>query len=372
MSELTPDKSGGKRNSSIEILRILSMLLIIAHHYAVHGFDLSASSFTLNEVTLQIISLGGKIGVNIFVFITGYFMINSRFDAKKLLKLVLETTFYSVMIVCILGILSFPGFSVKELIKSFLPVIFSTYWFATAYLFLYLLSPFLNKFIRSMDKFTHLKLILLLTAIWCVLPSFTDLAPEYSNLGWFITLYLIAGFLRLYPMAICSKSKLNFILSLCSFGLIILSVIVYDLIADRIFFQKTNIGHFGAMNNLLILICSITLFYGFLNVKVAHSTLINRIAQSTFGVYLIHDNYLLRPLLWEDIFRTRTFLHSNILILHAFLAIISVFLVCTLIDQIRIVCFEKPLFKIINRRSDSRNASIAKMKLRAKAFFERL
>ena len=91
MSDLTSDISRNKRNSNIEILRILSMLFIIAHHYAVHGFDLSAGSFTVNEVTLQILSLGGKIGVNVFVFITGYFMINSRFDAKKLLKLILAT-----------------------------------------------------------------------------------------------------------------------------------------------------------------------------------------------------------------------------------------------------------------------------------------
>lgn len=359
MSDLTPDISSNKRNSNIEILRILSMLFIIAHHYAVHGFDLSAGSFTVNEVTLQILSLGGKIGVNVFVFITGYFMINSRFDAKKLLKLILATTFYSLMIVSIAGILGLPGFSIYELFKSFLPVIFSAYWFATTYLFLYLLSPFLNKFIRSMDKFSLLKLILILTTIWCVLPSVTGLAPEFSNLGWFITLYLIAGFLRLYPMAIFSKSKLNVILSLCSFGLIILNVIIFDLISVRIFSHISDIGHFGAMNNLLILFCSITLFFGFLNARATYNSYINRIAQSTFGVYLIHDNNLLRPLLWEDIFRTRTFLHSDILILHAVFAIISVFLVCTLIDQIRIVCFEKPLFTIINRKIDSRNASLS-------------
>lgn len=73
------------RNSNLELLRIVSMILIIMHHYAVHGgFDLLNTELDLNRIWIQILSIGGKIGVNCFVLITGYFMINSKF--KEVVK----------------------------------------------------------------------------------------------------------------------------------------------------------------------------------------------------------------------------------------------------------------------------------------------
>ena len=61
------------RNSSFELLRIISMLLIVAHHFVVHGnFDL-ISSFSKNVFFLQSLSMFGKFGVNLFVLISGYF-----------------------------------------------------------------------------------------------------------------------------------------------------------------------------------------------------------------------------------------------------------------------------------------------------------
>lgn len=50
-----------KRNSNIELLRIISMLLIVSHHFSVHGdFDSLDSITMFNKVWLQFIQLGGK------------------------------------------------------------------------------------------------------------------------------------------------------------------------------------------------------------------------------------------------------------------------------------------------------------------------
>jgi len=85
------------RQSNLELLRIISMLLILMHHYSVHGgFNLSNVPLTFNVFLVQLLSLGGKIGVNIFMLITGYFMVNSKFNFKKLLRLGLQVLFYSV------------------------------------------------------------------------------------------------------------------------------------------------------------------------------------------------------------------------------------------------------------------------------------
>lgn len=72
-----------ERNSNFEILRIISMIMIIAHHYAVHGFVSNDLEYSFNRYIVGILSLGGKLGNTIFILISGYFMVNSRITKKK-------------------------------------------------------------------------------------------------------------------------------------------------------------------------------------------------------------------------------------------------------------------------------------------------
>ena len=81
-----------KRQSNFELLRIISMILIIAHHYAIHGgFELSKQAFSAQLFFLQVLSYGGKLGVNLFVLISGYFLVTSRCKLKKNCKFVDES-----------------------------------------------------------------------------------------------------------------------------------------------------------------------------------------------------------------------------------------------------------------------------------------
>ncbi|WP_189244288.1 acyltransferase family protein [Streptococcus macedonicus] len=95
-----------KRNSNIELLRIISMLLIVSHHFSVHGSFESLDSITMfNKVWLQFIQLGGKIGVNIFVIISGYFLIqSSKNKLSKVLKLGVRSSTFILFIYNIPGI----------------------------------------------------------------------------------------------------------------------------------------------------------------------------------------------------------------------------------------------------------------------------
>lgn len=87
-----------ERDSSFELLRIFSMLLIVMHHYSVHGgFDFMIP-FNLNLYFVQCLDMGGKLGVNLFVLISGYFLCRSEFRLKRIIKLELEVIFYSLII----------------------------------------------------------------------------------------------------------------------------------------------------------------------------------------------------------------------------------------------------------------------------------
>lgn len=90
-----------KRKSNFELLRIISMIFILFHHFYYSYIKLDYTNISGNQLTCQVLYSLGKIGVIIFILITGYFMVNSRFKIKKVLELYFEMIFYSWSILAI-------------------------------------------------------------------------------------------------------------------------------------------------------------------------------------------------------------------------------------------------------------------------------
>ena len=89
------------RNSNLELLRIILMIMIIFHHFAVHGgFYYGYQEFSFNHLWHYFLESGGKIATNTYVLITGYFLVKDKciFNLKKILKFYGELIFYSLTI----------------------------------------------------------------------------------------------------------------------------------------------------------------------------------------------------------------------------------------------------------------------------------
>lgn len=98
-----------ERQSNLELLRIFSMFLIVMHHFSVHGgipLVLENQSISPNLVLGQFFYCFGKVGVNLFVMITGYFLITRLGRLSSFLKLVITTFFYSVTLFLICSVSS--------------------------------------------------------------------------------------------------------------------------------------------------------------------------------------------------------------------------------------------------------------------------
>ena len=142
------------RNSNLEIYRIICMFLIVVHHYALHGFSNLNLDFSFNKIILDILTLGGKIGLSGFILISGYFMINSKFTFTKFLKILGQVLFYSITFLTLFATILEPvrPIGMNQILKSILPITFSAYWFITNYILLMILSPFINKLVFSLSK----------------------------------------------------------------------------------------------------------------------------------------------------------------------------------------------------------------------------
>ena len=188
------------RKSNFELLRIVAMIMITMFHYALYsGFNFPAGTLSFNQLYIDFIKIGGKIGVNIFILISGYFLIKSKENKiSKLLKFWLQVFFYSVVIYIIALCLKIENFTVINFIKSIFPITFRTWWFASVYFVLYLIYPYLNILLNNLTKEQYKKLLLLMTICWSLIQTLTNQNFEGNDLIWFIYVYSIAGYIRLW------------------------------------------------------------------------------------------------------------------------------------------------------------------------------
>ena len=349
------NNSGGGRESNLELFRIITMLCIVAHHYVVNSGMISMlpqdGSIDWKTIFLLVFGWGGKTGINCFVLITGYFMCQSEITVKKYLKLVFERYFYAILFFVIFGVTGYTPFSGKGLLKTIFPFFTIQSNFVACYLLFYLFIPFLNKLIHVMSEKEHLLLLGLCLIIYTVFPSFAMANVNFNYITWFIIIYFLASYLRIYEKTWFHNTRLWGALMIISLALSWASVVGVYWIQAKFGYSGYQYFFVSDSNKVLAVSTAVCAFMFFKNIKIRKSKFINTIAMSTFGVLLIHANSdSMRQWLWQDVLRNTEFFNSPLLIIHALLSVLGIYIVCTIIDQMRIRFLEKPLFKYLGKR----------------------
>lgn len=350
------------RQSNLELLRIISMFMIIAMHYMTKGMKIEKLSAdnSINNVIFWIIFAFCLSSVNVYVFISGYFAIDSKWRIGKLFGLWAQVLAYSVCIPLIASAfgamdLKTADLSVKQ--QIFLPVTYEHYWFATAYIMLYLISPVLNIAISHMDKKTYGTVLIALIAVFGGFKSLNPYLIPWDKYGndvmWFIVLYLIAGYLRVHGIPFIRAQDKKAMRRTGVIIYIVFSIVTFVIaFAFSYIVRKTGrLEYYMDMtycyNYVTILIASLGLFIAFLNTDIKSGKYINVIAGYTFGVYLLHDNIYFREL-WPKLLRIEQANGQWWQILHMIICIITVFVAGILVDAIRTGIFKafmKPRIK---------------------------
>lgn len=345
------------RNSAIECLRIIAMVMIMSCHFATHGgFSFSTQTVTVPQLWWNLLEMGGNFGTNVFVIISGYFLINdhgSVFNFKRILKFWGQIVFYSVIIYLVFYIAGQNEFSKKGFIEMFFPITFNSWWFASTYFVLYLIHPFLNMLLRKLDKSTYQKLLVMLIIIWCIIPTFTTSAYQSNSLLWFVTLYSVAGYVRLFGLNPKFTAKHYFIFWLLFSVLRYLSCVSLIIIGTKVPFAAENSLRFYGTQSVLTFLSALSLFMCFETINMGNHKWINTIASATFGVYLIHDNDFVRPFLWQTLFKNAQYQDSLLLIPYSIFVVAIVYVSCTLIDLIRKNTAERLWLKAVDRYADA-------------------
>ena len=334
-----------ERKSNIELLRIIAMLLIISFHY-VYKSEYVFDKLDYNAFIVKTFYFFGELGVNLFILITGYFLVNGKFSMKKLIKLILEVNFYylfSTFLAYRFNIGSVKNLDIfRDYILIFFPSIFDRFWFITVYMLVYILSPYINILVHNLSKNNYKKLLLILILLWSIIPTIfgilfnsTETLLYYNRFIWLIVMYLVGAYIRLYSIKFFDKKINAVIASLVSFIIMVVGILViykynyaFSLLGTR------EVAYFWGPNTLPMLVLSVSIFILFINLKINSNKIINLLASTTLGIYMIHDG-IFAGFIWNNIFNTKNHLNGKYPISHIIIATFIIFIFGVIVDLIR-------------------------------------
>ena len=328
-------ENASKRDSGIDLLRVFAMGLIVLHHLLLHGGLTSVFPvFSPSGMAVHLLNAFTRSAVNVYALISGYVMVRSRFRPSRLIGLWLQVVFYGVLaVVC----LSLAGRSIHPaaLFAAFTPVSHDAYWYFTCYFVVFCLSPFLNLLLNSLSRRQTGLMLTVLTTVFSLLPTLMLTDRFQLNGGyhpvWLILLYLFGGAARLHGFQRSGFWKAV----LTAAGCILLSWgFRLGALAAGAGWLEELLLHYTSPTMLL---CSLALFSLFAGRKLPArlAKAVSFLSPLTFGVYLIHDNHLVREQLIKMRLTGLAELNPAMMLCGLFVCWAGVYVLCLLIEWLR-------------------------------------
>lgn len=336
-----------KRESSIELLRIIAMFMIVAYHAATNSILYDNSILELgsfqNRLSIAALFPFGRIGVMLFFMITGYFLCGKT--KRNCLGVIIKTCFYALFTVVIFLILkiliklpihNYGGG--RTALQFFIPISSGVIWFTTSYIFLMLLLPIVNGFLNKLNFKGFIIFLCLFNFIPFGLGNL--LGVTYSRMYEALFFYSCGVFYKNFFLNPPKK-----ILSLFSALIFYFSAFGLSYIYILLLLKSSRFAMFVPF--FIDCICVPMICFGvfaiFISLKIGNISIINTIASTTLAVYLIHGS-VFQMVLWENIFQVKEVYQESYFPIAILGMAGIVFIVSSLID----ICLDRILFPYLN------------------------
>lgn len=335
------------RNSSVETLRILAMMMIVASHCSMFStMDVLGQPFGVNKVLIEtFLYSGGKIGVVAFFSISAWYLSEAggvRAGLRRVWILEREMLFWSLVLLAATAFFDRSALDAQLIARSVFPTVTALWWYPTAYAVFLLFFPFLTRGLRVLDASMHWALCLIMIMLWTVL----DMIMPISGVGLpggdvfsFVYIYVLITYYRWHmrPMG-----------SAIAWGVLAggYALIVAGAIGGGLLYQST-----GKLQILQVYLSKVEFRLPVLMVGLAlfvlferhefYSAAINTVAGSTFGVYLISEYPSMREVLWQrnSWVDFPAIIHSPAALALIVAVVCVVYALCAALDQIRAALF---------------------------------
>ena len=282
-----------RRNSSIELLRILLVIGVFLHHLQTSSNGLMSYVIegSFNHYFFLIIESVDICSVNTFILISAYYLSqNNKRNYSKIVFLITE-----IIIINVLYYLCFAINNNVFIFSDFILYLIPRNYYVILYSVLYIISPYINVLLDSLDKRKTKKMLIIFIVIFSFISYFVDIVEFVFNIpldglspiglygsqeGYtivnFVLLYFIGAYIRRKDTILSIKKSTLY------YGLCVLGLFVFSLLSIKI--VKIPVWNY---NNPLIIMSSVYLLYIFLNIKL-DSKFINHISRAVYSFFLIH------------------------------------------------------------------------------------
>lgn len=347
-----------ERNYGVDLLRIVSMFMVVLLHVLMHGGVLQTNgAFSAQYLLSWFMEYAARCAVNLFALISGYVGIKSRYRVSNLAVLWLQVFFYSFGIAVFAAIVR-PAYvsGLRNLAGYAFPVLTDKYWYFSAYVCLFLFMPLLNKGVDALSERSLRRLVLAMFLVFSVAEAIARetshnpfaLQGGFSGL-WLMILYVAGGYIAKHGMwkKVPQPALIGIWLGCAAVSLGI-RVAVRQISAKLTGapFPVTALLNYDAP---LIVLESVALLLFFARLRCGNvaKKLIAFFAPTIFGIFIIHRH----PIIWEHLIHKRFSFIADFsplaLVGAVFLSAVGIFVVCILIELLRIQLFK--LLKVKQR-----------------------
>ena len=313
------------RKSGIELLRILAACAVVILHYREMASDMDGS--TANMITLDFIGSFAICAVNVFVAISGYFMIKSQKRVwGKALSLLFQVSLINVGLYFVSVVSGNTVFSWLSFVENLIP----HNYFVILYVVMYFFTPYINVLINGMTNESRKRFMIISLLLFSLWPTIVNVSEVFLGIKWFglssISAwgsqqgFTIVNFLLLYSTGACLRLETfkisRSLLSIIACGCLIF---VWVIIEEHLGTASTKTA--WEYHNPFVIMLAIWLLKYFEGYTF-QSKIINKMAKSAFFCYLIH--YYILAHLKVDYFITQP---VYILLLHLLGSIVVIYLI---------------------------------------------
>lgn len=331
------------RESNFELLRNLAMFMVLMIHANFISLprplneELVAAPFA--TTFRYFIESLGIVCVNVFVLISGWFRVNA--SLKHVLGFVFQVLFFWIggYVACLL--VGRAEFSYNGVLECF--ALTKWDWFIKAYAVLLIISPILNAFVDKASE-KQFRDVLVAFFLFQFTYGWIGGAERFFVNGYgplsFIGLYLLAQYIR---RTTAKREKTPFSFPKWVDLLIFFILAIINTIFSLAFLKAgLSVNHIlYAYSSPLVTIGALYLLLFFSKLEVKQNRVINLLGASSFAVYLLHSQVDVRLLFTKAIVKMDATFDGLSVVVVIFLFLVVVYLISVLVDQLRIVLWNR-------------------------------
>lgn len=358
-----------KRNEGLDLLRCLSMLMVVVVHLFGHGGLISAlkPDVTAYNMATLVYTLF-FCAVNCYALISGYVGVTARHRYRTLAQHWLVAAFWAVVLTLTVPLIR-PDAAQRPLIAAFFPVIHRQYWYFTAYFALFFLMPLFNKGVTALTRAEAKRLVIGVLAVisgLSVLP-YINLKSAFiaedifhlnsgMSLMWLAVMYIVGACVKAHglckdiaPWKLWAALAASVLTAWC-FKLTVEQKIAP---ATRGLIDSNVLLYYHSPAMVIAALSLLLLFARIRTLPPRAGQVVRFIAPSAFSVYLIHEHSMVRSGLISGQLAPLAQDATPVMLGKVLLGAVLVYLGCLLLDLLRRLLFRLlHVRQLIDRAAD--------------------